>query len=56
MKKTVYLPAAAALLCVAFAASATLRNLIAGLIALAVGVVIYLLRRPPEPPIPDTQP
>jgi APA family basic amino acid/polyamine antiporter len=50
------IPIAAALLCVAFAASATLRNLIAGLIALAVGVVIYLLRRPPAPPIPDTQP
>jgi len=50
------IPVAAALLCVVFAASATVRNLIAGLIALAVGVVIYFFRRPPEPPIPDTQP
>jgi amino acid transporter len=50
------IPIAAALLCVVFGASATVRNLIAGLIALAVGVVIYLLRRPPEPPIPDTRP
>jgi APA family basic amino acid/polyamine antiporter len=41
------IPVAAALLCLAFAASATLRNLIAGLIALAVGGVIYLFRRPP---------
>jgi APA family basic amino acid/polyamine antiporter len=50
------IPVAAALLCVVFAASATVRNLIAGLIALAVGVVIYFFRRPPEPPIPDTRP
>jgi APA family basic amino acid/polyamine antiporter len=41
------IPIAAALLCLVFAASATLRNLIAGLIALAVGGVIFLFRRPP---------
>ena len=41
------IPIAAALLCVAFAASANLRNLIAGAIALAVGGVIFALRRKP---------
>ncbi|HEV2844997.1 MAG TPA: APC family permease, partial [Thermoanaerobaculia bacterium] len=43
------IPIAAALLCVVFAASANVWNLVAGLIALAVGLVIYLLRRPPSP-------
>jgi APA family basic amino acid/polyamine antiporter len=46
------IPIAAALLCIVFAASANVRNLIAGLIALAVGLVIYLLRR--RPLSPDT--
>jgi len=45
---------AAALLCVVFAASANLRNLIAGAIALAVGGVIYALRR--KPATPGTEP
>ena len=48
------IPIAAALLCVAFAASANLRNLVAGAIALAVGGVIYMLRR--KPATPDTVP
>jgi len=38
-------PAAAALLCVVFAASATGRDLIAGAVALAVGLVVWKLRR-----------
>ena len=52
------IPIAAALLCVAFAASATLANLVAGAIALAVGLAIYAFRRRPEPvPVsPDTAP
>jgi basic amino acid/polyamine antiporter, APA family len=44
------IPIAAALLCVAFAASANLKNLIAGAIALAVGGLIYALRRKPASP------
>ena len=48
------IPIAAALLCVAFAASANLKNLIAGAIALAVGGLIYASRRPPV--TPDTAP
>lgn len=48
------IPIAAALLCVAFAASANLRNLIAGAVALAVGGVIYALRR--KTAIPGTEP
>ncbi len=48
------IPIAAALLCVVFAASAKKENLIAGAIALAVGGVIYALRR--RPSIPDTAP
>jgi APA family basic amino acid/polyamine antiporter len=40
------IPIAAVLLCLAFAASATLNNLIAGAIGLAVGGLIYMLRRP----------
>jgi amino acid transporter len=43
------IPIAAAILCVVFAASANVRNLIAGVIALAVGGVIFLFRRPPMP-------
>jgi amino acid transporter len=44
------IPILALLLCVAFLASATVLNLIAGLIGLAIGVVIYVTRRPPEEP------
>jgi APA family basic amino acid/polyamine antiporter len=43
------IPVAALLLCVAFAASAEPRNLIAGAIALGVGFLLYLIRRRPEP-------
>ena len=43
------IPIVAALLCVAFAASANWKNLIAGGIALAVGGVIFALRRRPIP-------
>jgi len=46
------IPIAAALLCVAFAASANMRNLVAGAIALAVGVLIYALRRKTAPSYP----
>jgi len=42
-------PILALLLCLAFLASATVGNLIAGAIGLAVGVVIYFGRRPPGP-------
>src|SRR5258708_14627979 len=38
-------PVAAALLCVVFAASATRRDLIAGAVALAVGLAVWRLRR-----------
>jgi amino acid transporter len=41
------IPIAALVLCVAFLASATGANLIAGAVALLIGVVIYLLRRKP---------
>jgi hypothetical protein len=56
------IPIAAALLCVAFAASATRANLVAGAIALAVGGVIYVFRRKVDPLseispiIPDREP
>lgn len=43
------IPIAAALLCVAFAASAEVGNLIAGAIAIGVGLVIYRFRRQPSP-------
>jgi APA family basic amino acid/polyamine antiporter len=43
------IPIAAALLCVVFAASAEPKNLIAGAIAIGVGLVIYLFRRRPSP-------
>jgi amino acid transporter len=39
------IPILALLLCLAFLASATVQNLLAGLAALAVGVVVYFLRR-----------
>lgn len=42
------IPIAALLLCVAFAASAEARNLIAGAIALVVGLALYAIRRRPE--------
>ena len=50
-------PALALMLCVAFLASATAANLVAGLIALAVGTVIYSLRRkgPEVEELPDTR-
>jgi APA family basic amino acid/polyamine antiporter len=52
------IPIAAALLCLVFAASAKKENLIAGAIALAVGGVIYALRRRPATPAvnPDRVP
>ena len=43
------IPILALLLCLAFLASATSGNLIAGLIGLAAGVVIYSMRRPVDP-------
>jgi amino acid transporter len=39
------IPVLALLVCLAFLASATLEDLLMGLVALAVGVVIYFLRR-----------
>lgn len=42
------IPIAALLLCVAFAASAEPRNLIAGAIAIVVGLALYAIRRRPE--------
>jgi amino acid transporter len=48
-------PAAAALLCVVFAASATREDLIAGAVALAVGLVVWKLRRP-APGAPEGTP
>jgi APA family basic amino acid/polyamine antiporter len=44
------IPIAALLLCLIFLASATRWNLIAGVIALGVGVLIYAFRRPPREP------
>jgi hypothetical protein len=43
------IPIAAGLLCVVFAASAKKENLIAGVIALGVGLLLYVFRRRPEP-------
>jgi basic amino acid/polyamine antiporter, APA family len=43
------IPIAALALCLVFLSSATLRNLAAGVVALAVGLVLYRFRRPPEP-------
>ncbi len=49
------IPVLALLLCMAFLASANVGNLIAGAIGLALGVVIYFLRRrPAEPAITET--
>ena len=44
------IPIAALVLCVAFAASAETRNLIAGAIAIVVGLGLYAIRRQPERP------
>lgn len=44
------------MLCLAFLASAETANLVAGAIALVIGVVIYALRRRPrEPAITDAE-
>jgi len=43
------IPIVAALLCIVLAASATPRNLIAGAIAIGVGFVLWLVRRPVQP-------
>ncbi len=43
------IPGLALVLCVVFASSAEARNLIAGAVAIAVGFLLYLLRRPPLP-------
>lgn len=43
------IPIAAALLCLVFASSAEPKHLIAGAIAIVVGLLIYALRRKPEP-------
>jgi amino acid transporter len=43
------IPGAAAVLCLVLAASATTRNLIAGAIAILIGLGIYALRRKPVP-------
>ncbi|HEX2645106.1 MAG TPA: amino acid transporter, partial [Thermoanaerobaculia bacterium] len=40
------IPIAAALLCIILAASATPKNLIAGAIAIVVGFLLWLVRRP----------
>jgi APA family basic amino acid/polyamine antiporter len=42
------IPILALLLCLAFLATATRANLVAGVIGLAVGLVLFRLRRPPE--------
>jgi amino acid transporter len=44
------IPVLALLLCLAFLASAEMANLVAGAIALAVGVVVYAFRRRPGVP------
>lgn len=43
------IPIAAALLCIVLAASATPKNLIAGAIAIVIGFVLWLVRRPVQP-------
>lgn len=43
------IPIAAALLCVVFASSASAKNLLAGVIAIVVGLAIYSMRRRPDP-------
>jgi len=42
------IPILALLLCIAFAASAALENLLAGLVGLAVGAAVYFLRESPQ--------
>lgn len=44
------IPVAAVLLCIVLAWSATTRNLIAGAIAIAIGLLLYYFRRRPLPP------
>lgn len=44
------IPVLALLLCLAFLASATVGNLVAGLVGLVVGIAIYALRRPTDQP------
>ncbi|CAN5303283.1 APC family permease [soil metagenome] len=44
------IPILALLLCLAFLASAETANLVAGVVALAIGVLVYLLRRRPAGP------
>ena len=49
------IPVLAFVLCLAFLASARTENLLAGLVALGVGVVVYALRRRPrEPAVVET--
>ena len=43
------IPIVAALLCVVLAASATPKNLIAGAIAIVIGLVLWMVRRPVQP-------
>jgi basic amino acid/polyamine antiporter, APA family len=43
------IPIVAVLLCIVLAASATPRNLIAGAIAIVIGFVLWLMRRPVQP-------
>jgi APA family basic amino acid/polyamine antiporter len=50
------IPIAASLLCVVFAASATRGDLISAAVALAVGLGIWKLRRPPAPPAAPVTP
>jgi APA family basic amino acid/polyamine antiporter len=47
------IPAAAILLCVGLAASATRENLIAGAAAIVAGLALFATRRPPAAPPPD---
>ncbi len=51
------IPIAALLLCIVFLLSATTWNLVAGAIALVIGLVIYVFRRPPlEPAVTEPSP
>ncbi|HVT17422.1 MAG TPA: APC family permease [Thermoanaerobaculia bacterium] len=47
------IPAAAILLCIGLAASATRENLIAGAAAIVAGLALFATRRPPAAPPPD---
>jgi amino acid transporter len=49
------IPIAAGLLCLALARGATRNDLVAGAIAVVLGLVLYAFRRPPLPPIPDPE-